>query len=369
MHRTGDSTVKRWVLIAAAILALGTGLGLAFWHFRQPPADTSGASSSGAHPEYPRAAPPLRLRMDKWDFGTALPAKEMRHRFKITNSSDQPWTLKQITSTCTCTVGQLPSKTIKPGETAWLEVTYRTPLRDGKVSGHVMVDFVAPAGPVFQLTIEGEVRSLLLAEPPSLDFDYSPTDTPANRTITLRSRSDRRVAITRVDTPEWLQAQWRPLDSSAKDDRPPQVWKLVVTANPGKLRSAPEPATLVVHTDTAQVGPAYITVRLKAPLEVAPAVLAFGNVKPGDTRLNRVLLRTTPDLGDLSDKDLVLTHNLGDELDVEVHKEKAAHLFVLFVRFQPKRARGKVEGEVEIKTRKGTVLPVRVKVSGERGPG
>jgi hypothetical protein len=310
----------------------------------------------------------MRTRqVETWDFGTSLPGKEMGHRFKITNPGSEPWTLRRVTPSCACTVGKLPSDTVRPGETAWLEVTYRAPPRDGKVSGYVMVEFDEP-GPELQLMIAGEVRGLLAVDPPDLVFDYPPPGTRPSRTVTLRNRGDRDVKITRVEAPKWLPTKVRPAEGPGPGGRPGQAWELVVQADAGELRTASGSATLAVHTDTPEVGPAYIGVRLEASLEATPDRLALVAVGPGKADLKgRVLLKAGPGLGELTEKDLVVTHDLGDELDVEVHKEKAPRQFALSVRFRPKRARGEVEGELEIKTRKGGFPPVRVPVSAWTG--
>jgi hypothetical protein len=354
--------VKHRVLIAGTVLALAVGLGFGLRYYLSGPAD----EPPPAHPDYPLAAPPLRLRPVTWHFGTAPPGRELRHRFEIANRSDQPWTLQSITSTCACTVGKLPSNTVGPGETAWLEVAYRAPPKDGKVSGHVMVDFAAP-GPVFQLTIEGEVRGLLSADPPSLVFDYPAPAMRPSQTVRLENRGDRRVTITRVEAPDWLQAEVRPAEGAGSAGRPRQAWRLVIQADPGKLGSAPGSATVTVHTDSDQIGPAYIPVSLKAPLEATPARLDFGTVESGQVGRKRVLLRAAPGLGELAEKDLVVAHNVGDELDVQVHK-KDPHLFELSVSFQPKRPRAEVEGELEIKVRKRAVPSVKVKIVGKAAP-
>jgi hypothetical protein len=305
----------------------------------------------------------LRLRTIKWDFNTSPPGKEWSHRFEITNSTANLWTLKRVTPNCACTVGTLSAKTIPPGETASLQVTYRVPLHDGRVAAHVMVEFAEPTSPIIQLTIEGEVRGLLVADPPSLVFEYSPAGTPSSQTIALRSRSDQRVAITRVESPPWLRTEWRAAEDRVSDGQPQQTWELVVHASPERATDRDlNTAMLVVHTDSEQVGPAYIPVRRKTALEASPDRLAFGAVKPGETRLMKVALRTDPAVGELTEKDLVLTHNLGDALDIQVHRE-TPRLFLLLVRFQPKRPQGSVEGELEIKTLRKTIPPVRVRLS------
>lgn len=144
-----------------APLALCAGLGFVFGHYFRPstgPQNVSADKAAEAPARYPLSAPPLRLRTIKWDFPPSLPGKELTHRFEIANDTEKPWTLKHIAPGCTCTVGTLSSKTVPPGETASLKVAYRTPLKDGKASEHIMIEFAEPTSPVVQLTIEGEVR-------------------------------------------------------------------------------------------------------------------------------------------------------------------------------------------------------------------
>jgi hypothetical protein len=288
----------------------------------------------------------------------------LRHPFEVANPTAEPWRLKHVTSTCSCTTAKLPAGSVGPGETACLEITHRAPLRDGKVADHVVVEFAGPAGPVFQVTVEGEVRALLAADPSTLVFAHSPPGTRPGRTVLLHNRGSRRVAITRVEAPQWLHAEWRPADGPGADAGPRQAWELVVHADPGKLRSDAGSATLAVHTDSPEVGSAFIPVRLEGPLEPATDHIAFGTVEAGKAGLKRLMVRAASDLGGLTEKDLVVTHDLGDELDVQVQRGESPHLFVLWIRFQPKRPRGPLAGTLEVRTRTGTVGPVRVKVSG-----
>jgi hypothetical protein len=345
-----------------ATLALGAGLGLGARFYLWPPSRPQDGPPVG--PERPplvraTGAPDLRLRIVPWHFGTTAPGKEMKHRLEITNSTAEPWTLRHFNPTCSCTVGKLPSNTVKPGETASLEVTYRAPLREGRASARVMIEFAEPTSPVIQLEIHGEVRSLLSADPPSLELDYPSPGKPSSRTIALRNHSDRDVEITRVEAPEWLQTEVRPAAGPGK------AWELIVHARPPKPHSAAETATLVVHTNSEGVGPALIDVRLKAPLTASPDQLAFGTVEVGKSVEKRIQLEVAPSLGELTEKDLVFTPpNWGDDLKARVEKQSSPRQFVLLVRFQPQRPLGALAGELEIKTRKGAAPPARVKVSG-----
>jgi hypothetical protein len=360
--------VKRRVFFAVAAVVLCAGLGYGIGYYLRSlsgPRDgsPSPAGDGGEPPlEHPLAAPPLRYRLVEWDFGTSPPGAEKRRSYEITNSTEEPWTLKHLRATCSCAAAELSAKTIAPGETARLEVTYRAPRHDGKVAGTIMVEFAEPTSPILQMTIQGEVRGLLAAEPPSLVFDHPPPGTRPSQTVTLHNRGDRRIAVTRVEAPPWLQTELRPVNGPEQDGRAKQEWELVVRADPDKLPSASGSATLAVHTDSEEVGSVFIDVSLKAPLEASPDRLAFDTAESRKNGL-KVAVRVAPALGELTEKDLVVTHDLEDELDVRVHKE-SPRLFVLSVRLRPKRAPVPVAGELEIKTQKGTAPPVRVKVTG-----
>jgi hypothetical protein len=357
--------VTQRIFIGVAVVALCVGLGFGVGRFLWPPApDVAPGPAAESPPERPLEAPPLRLRMVDWDFGTSPPGAEKKRSYEITNTADEPWTLKHLTATCSCASAELSAKTIAPGETARLEVTYRAPRRDGRVGGNIMVEFAERTSPILQLNVQGEVRSLLAADPPSVVFEYAPPGTRSSRTVTLRNRGERRVTVTRVEAPEWLRTELRPLDGTGKEDRPKQAWELVVQADPSKLPSASGSGTLAVRTDSDEVGSLYIDVSLKGPLEVSPERLAFDTAESRKNGL-KVAVRTAPALGELTEKDLVVTHDLGDELDVQVRKESPQQ-FVLVVRLQVKPApvAVPVAGELEIKLRKGTAPPVRVKVTG-----
>ncbi len=252
--------MHRRILVGAAALALCAGLALGLRQFPRPPADPAPETAAA----YPLAAAPMRLRALTWDFGVLPPGGEASRSFEIRNAGATPWTVKHVTSTCSCAAGRLPVKTVGPGETVRVEVAFRAPLHGGKASGHVMVEFAEPESPLFQLTVEAEVRGPLAADPPSLRFGPPAPGARPSRVVTLRNYGDRRVAITRVEAPEWLDVECRPVDETVVNDRPRQTWELIVRANPDKLRPASGSAALVVHADSDQVGPASIPVYLDA---------------------------------------------------------------------------------------------------------
>jgi hypothetical protein len=147
--------MRRWVIIVVVLLgsaALGSGVGQLL-RARHEKAE------EGAVPaHWTTQAPPLRMRVEPWDVGTTPPGKEVRHRIEIANPTGSPWTLRQLSATCSCATATLSAKAVAPGESAWLEVTYRAPGKAGSVAGVVMVEFAEPESPILQVNVSGVVE-------------------------------------------------------------------------------------------------------------------------------------------------------------------------------------------------------------------
>ncbi len=149
--------MRRWVVVIVAVLlcsaALGSGLGQLL-RARQ-----DGKAEEGAVPaHWTTGAPPLRMRVEPWDVGTTPPGKEVRRRIEVVNPTGVPWTLRQLSATCSCATATLSAKEVAPGESAWLEITYRAPEKAGSVAGIVMVEFAEPESPILQVNVSGVVE-------------------------------------------------------------------------------------------------------------------------------------------------------------------------------------------------------------------
>src|SRR5262249_1818152 len=111
-----------------------------------------------------------RVQTILWDFGVSAPDTEMRHRFSITNPSTTTWTVKFVTKSCACTVGEVSARRVKPSETTSLEVVYRASKTEGSINQAVIVEFQEENTPLFYLVIKGEVRNPLSALPARVEF-------------------------------------------------------------------------------------------------------------------------------------------------------------------------------------------------------
>ena len=115
------TAAKRGVVIGAAVVGL-VGLAVAvcyglWWAPGPTPRATNPEAAASLPSKYAAAALPPRLRAETWDLGTTLPSTETIHSLDLPNNSDQTWTLKHLTSSCSCASAELSAKTIRPGET------------------------------------------------------------------------------------------------------------------------------------------------------------------------------------------------------------------------------------------------------------
>jgi hypothetical protein len=328
---------------------------------------TAEAKVTVPEPATQKLEPPFasdsRLQIVTWDLGIVAPRTESRHTYTIQNASPATWTVKNITPSCSCTCGEFTRRVIKPSETASVDVVFRAGDRDGDVYQAIMVEFAETVAPAIQLAMKGEIRSLLSPSPSFVDFGRVSTKL-LNRSILLRNFSDQDVVITKIDGPDWLQTEAQPVERAQSATAPRQTWRIDVRADLGKFK-ATEAAALVVHTNAARIDPIVIPVRVerRPPLEVIPNRLEYGDVPVTRTRQQALLLDVAADVGDLSEKDIVLTHNLGDELQFQVVKISSQNRFRLLGIFRPQRSTGAVQGELEIKVRGKTVPPLQVPIS------
>ena len=107
-----------------------------------------------------------------------------------------------------------------------------------------------------------------------------------------------------------------------------------------------------------------VTLQVKALLTAVPSQLSFSTVDVGSSVQKALFIEVAKELGELTETDLVCSHNLGDEFDVQVAKTATPNRFMLVGHLRPKRPQKTVEGVLEIATRKGTASPLRVAVSG-----
>lgn len=77
-------------------------------------------------------APRLAFDRTQHDYGSVTKGNTVTTTFELTNSGKQPLKIRKVKTNCECTVGELESDVIQPGESTQLEVSFDTSGRRGR---------------------------------------------------------------------------------------------------------------------------------------------------------------------------------------------------------------------------------------------
>jgi hypothetical protein len=83
--------------------------------------------------------PKLVIDPESWDFGRTLRNRALEKQFTVKNVGDAALVIDRITTTCGCTAALLDEKTLPPGKSAALKVTFQTQDFDGRVERKVVL--------------------------------------------------------------------------------------------------------------------------------------------------------------------------------------------------------------------------------------
>jgi Protein of unknown function (DUF1573)/HYDIN/CFA65/VesB-like, Ig-like domain len=144
-----------FLAVAALTTTVVTGLvcGAAF------AGDQASASQQPAAAPGPNS-PKIQINPDKYDFGMVQEGEKPMAQFTIKNVGGSELIIYDAKPSCGCTVAELSSKKLQPGETATLQAVYNSMnARSGAVSKYVTVKSNDPAEPSKILRITGSVKA------------------------------------------------------------------------------------------------------------------------------------------------------------------------------------------------------------------
>ncbi len=76
---------------------------------------------------------------DSWDFGNVKQGEILKHTFNLKNSSPKTLNIKNVNTSCGCTVSEVKKKILLPGEETTIEVQFNTKDYSGEVKQYVYV--------------------------------------------------------------------------------------------------------------------------------------------------------------------------------------------------------------------------------------
>jgi len=140
-----------------------------------------------------------RLTVDKpvCDFGDVEPLQKVKGQFMLTNDGTEILEIKKpIRKSCGCTIPNLKTYNIKPGQSTPLSVTYSVGSRPGKSTKTISVDVKSPGTPrTLLLKVTTNVKKIVAAKPERFRFEFR-ADSKHKYTVELESTDGKPFRIT-----------------------------------------------------------------------------------------------------------------------------------------------------------------------------
>jgi len=117
------------------------------------------AHAQEAKPATPVAGPRIAVEPASFDFGAALTNKTLTKEFRIKNFGTTELVIENVSTTCGCTVGQLETKNIKPGQSVPLTVSLQTRESTGLLQRAVLVRSNDPTRALVEVKVQANVTA------------------------------------------------------------------------------------------------------------------------------------------------------------------------------------------------------------------
>ena len=114
------------------------------------------SSSSMLGQELDSAA--IHFSEQKHHFDTLQQGPSYDHEFSFTNTGKDPFVINRVVTPCQCLTPDWPEKSIKPGDTGSIKVTYFSDNRPGSFFKSIKVQTSIAERPLRLLYVEGYVR-------------------------------------------------------------------------------------------------------------------------------------------------------------------------------------------------------------------
>ncbi len=147
-------------------------------------------------PAQQREQPSILVENPVFDFGAVPQGKIVEHVFTVKNQGNAPLRIRQIRTTCGCTVGNVTKRTIPPGETSALSIRFDTKGRQGPQSKSVFVRSNDPKQPTLTCKVVGSIlKAGLSVEPASLHFQNVEPGKSHEKIITVKAKPGRPLTV------------------------------------------------------------------------------------------------------------------------------------------------------------------------------
>jgi hypothetical protein len=223
------------------------------------------------------------------DFGVVARGTEVRHRFKITNSSFEEVHIANVAASCGCTTAKGNTGCLKRNSTTFVEVAVDTNRFQRQKESTVTVAFDRPRKAIVSLEVKAYIRPDIVVTPNSINFGSFGHGT----------RQERKVSIAYTGRPDWK------IDKVMTSDERVQVHAVETHREGGQVKyelvvalKANLPIGMlrreVVVISNEENGPRFpiaVKASVEADITVTPSIVQLGTVAPGAEITKAIVVR------------------------------------------------------------------------------
>jgi Protein of unknown function (DUF1573) len=274
-----------------------------------------------------------------YDFGAVFQGTAVKHTFRIENHGAGPLTLGAVQTSCGCTVAQPTKRLVQPGDFSEIAAVFDTSADKGPAQRIITVPTNDPKHKQISLTIKGDVKVKVDANPTPLVFDKVKHGAEESRQVLVTDTVGGPFKIKSItNSSPNLKVTQQP----RTDGHPGAI--LVVTV----LKSMPAAAFSDVIKVATNVAPLNIPVSgtVLGDLNVTPAQVSFGIVKhhAGALRFARL-----SNAGDRAVRVIGVSSN-NQKVTAMVEPVTPGKEFKITLQLAPNSPDGTLRGVVAIKT-------------------
>jgi len=226
-----------------------------------PVAPVAAAPATGGKPKI-FCAQPL------FEFGSKNNAESVKHTFTVKNDGAGVLNISNVKPACGCTIANISSKILQPGESATIDANLSLKGRRGLQTKTITVNSNDPTTPAFRLTLKGTAVSAVNLSPTSVYVGNLGQGESATKTVTISNNDTNALNITSV------KAQNNSVTLNLKTIEEGQKYELDVTTS-STLPIGRISDFITITTDNPKAKSERVTVygQVVGKLNVAPAKL------------------------------------------------------------------------------------------------
>ncbi len=173
-------------------------------------------------------------------------------KFKYENKTDKPIQIKNVRSSCGCTVASLKKNDVQPGESGEVTATFDIGNRTGQQQKSITIETDYLPEPVTNLVLKAKIADVLQIQPAFVFWENG--EDPKPKTITVKAGKD--IKVTKLDVTSSSP------DFTTKVENGKEAGEFIVKVTPSDTKHSVS-ATLTLKSDLPQMF--YATARVTGP--------------------------------------------------------------------------------------------------------